>query len=326
MGIADCFAGRGEYADGAAGSPVLLARLAHEFERREGRGFRELECFYIEKDRPTFDHLETVLASYSHRYTARHGTLGQHIDEMLERLSGIPALFFLDPFGSLPPIGDISEKLMGRTGITEVLLNFMIPNLRRKSGWLLKTPQSPHGQSIIRNLDRVLDGDWWHALCRDNELGWEFEVLRSYAQRLKARTGADPRVVAVRQSPDRTPIYYLILLTRSRHGVWYFNEAVARAQHAFQQRYGEQGDLFAPPDDRGALAQHVKGNIERLCREERRPFRLRDHIDAVLDGVLGRAHSVHVRDAIAQLEGKVLRAEASGELINTLITPIEERP
>jgi three-Cys-motif partner protein len=136
--IVDGYGGAGRYDSGETGSPSLIAAAAR---RLHGRS---LECFFIEKNRKTFERLCEVLAEDDGgqaRWEAWHGTVEQRLDYLLQRADGVPLFLFLDSFGLGLPFDVIASVFTRGLGgqyapATEVLFRFDANAIRRTRGVL----------------------------------------------------------------------------------------------------------------------------------------------------------------------------------------------
>jgi three-Cys-motif partner protein len=123
----DGYAGPGMYRDGTPGSPELALRTAIELAE-----MREAWCFFVERDRSSYETLRSHLERIGHdRWTAYRGRVEDHMDEMLSKAVGLPLFAFLDPFGMVLPLDMLTGRMLaratgrgGRRTPTEVLLNF----------------------------------------------------------------------------------------------------------------------------------------------------------------------------------------------------------
>lgn len=104
--VVDGYAGAGRYDDGQPGSPPLIASAVGALQGRT------VECLFVERDAATFERLRQVLAEEDGgraiSWHAIHGTVEEHLQDLLSRAAGVPLLLFLDPFGlglpsSCPP-------------------------------------------------------------------------------------------------------------------------------------------------------------------------------------------------------------------------------
>lgn len=193
----DGYAGPGVYDDGSPGSPALAAETASKIS-----SFRDLKCFYIEKDRNLFYRLQKVLQKVSHEAVTYLGDVEEHLDSVLAACHGLPLLAFLDPFGLGISFKTLEEKLLARSlrmgayrggPITEVLLTFSLPGLRRNAGHLLSEKTYPRyllaRNTILTRVDATLGGDWWREIWASGETDRESKIVLEYINRLRALKG-----------------------------------------------------------------------------------------------------------------------------------------
>jgi three-Cys-motif partner protein len=97
--LVDGYAGAGRYEDGQPGSPALLAQAL----RTPALAGRNVECYFIEQDHTTFEHLSTVLSEEDPDgrlgWAAWEGSVEEHLPDLQARAEGVPLFLFLDPFG-----------------------------------------------------------------------------------------------------------------------------------------------------------------------------------------------------------------------------------
>lgn len=342
VAIVDGYAGAGRYDNGEPGSPAIIAEAARLPVLRD----RKLECLFIEKDRNTYQRLCQVLQDEDGdevRWTAWHGTVEDHLPEVLERAAGVPLLLFLDPFG-LPPAFDVLvDVFKGRpTGAfppaTEVLFRFDANAIRRIRG-VLKTDDYPARAATLAALDRAAGGTWWqdeNDWSLDNEEYGDWFINRLF-QKITKEAGCAGWGTDVRQRSDLQPAYYLIFLTRHRAGMEVFGEALSLAQEKWRRavfdealaatQAGGQGMLLDPEamfaqEEAQRVAQfhdRLEANVRALLGQHER-FRVRDEWQAVFDGVLGKAREKHLREALKRLQvAGVTSSDSKGKLFDKIV-------
>jgi len=135
----DGFAGRGEYADGTLGSPIIALKVAD----RKANYFGKLLCILIEKDRDNYRNLEEVLEREKSniknwekieiiKENDEFANVIEEIFDYLEKEKSIlvPSFFFVDPFGfSGIPFALIKRILSNPK--TEVFFTFMVRDIAR---------------------------------------------------------------------------------------------------------------------------------------------------------------------------------------------------
>lgn len=347
--VVDVYAGAGRYDDGKPGSPALIAGAA-----RSLRG-RRVECFFVEKNRANYTKLCGVLDQVGRgdvACVALHGTVEQHLDELLARAAGTPLFLFLDPFGLGLPFDVISGVFTGRPAgrhvpATEVLFRFDASAVRRIRGVLHAEDDYPARAGQLAALDRAAGGSWWRdeddrSLTMEAYTDW-------FMQRLLEKLGRDARcagwVIDVKQRPEQQPAYYLVFLTRHRHGLEVFADAVSRAQAKWRRAVFDEAmdederknggpslfdreELFADEENllRARWEQQIARNVRVLLQTHSR-FVVREHVPEVFRDVLGLARETHLRAALKQLaEAGVTSSDSRGPRLWEKVVIAATRP
>ncbi len=327
----DAYAGPGVYDDGRPGSPALAADTARRIST-----FRNLRCFYIEKDAHLFEDLRTTLAAVPHNGKVYQGEVEDHLDSVLTECRDLPLLAFLDPFGLAMPFGLLKEKLLwrirGRVPPTEILMNFSLPGLRRNAGKLLTESTNPKylkaRQTILVQVDSTLGGDWWREIWAGGAPNRIGAILSEYVRRLQAAAGGCARGVIPVSKFRGSPIYYLIFLTQHPEGLWQFAEAVSlgRKEWADFCRRKELGLVdqmqFDFDENEATWISAIGRNIEKILSAGR-PFRVIDRMLDVYGDTIGWARGTHVRFAIKRLhdEGKTPSTGKGPRVDRLLVEP-----
>jgi len=336
--LLDGYAGRGEYEDGEPGSPLLLSRCAEFVD-----DYRDVLCYFVEQNEDNFNNLNQVLASKGGkaRRLVRHGSLDQHLPELLTLADGRSLFAFLDPFGPALDFATVKRKLLGRPSRppTEVLLHFSVSSVARM-GRAVHVARSTNGElpekerRTADRLNRFLGGTWWRdyfAAVTDQgdaqrATDVALQVGAEYQRMLTSGTGFRAISMPVRPRPDLVPIYVLILFTRSGEGAWYFADSLGKAGLEWEEAWFEdrmrrdplgQGTLFGegPIFDKAKyLAKYepqwvdtIAQNLRRLLDRDR-AFRPMDRVPEVYGTVLGKAWGPHVRAAVRRLHAEGLVA------------------
>lgn len=340
----DGYAGRGEYARGEPGSPLLLSRCAESV-----KNYRNVTGFFIEQNADNFANLKRVLEEKGGdaQRVVRCGSVDQHLPEVLELAKGASLFAFLDPFGLALDFDLLKKALLGRPSWppTEVLLHFSVLSVARM-GRAVYAARSKHGklspadQKTADRLDRFLGGAWWQEYFadvrdeRDEQRATEIalKVCDRYEKLLTAGTRYRAVKMPVRPRPDLLPKYVLALFTTSSEGAWHFADSLGKAGVEWSvacqtdllrkgERYG-QGSLFGDdelPNPKSYSESHGPGwtriiarNIERLL-DELGPFRPADHVPEVYGTTLGQASTPHVRAAVQRLSGSSVVNTGNGD-------------
>lgn len=130
----DAFAGPGKLDDGTPGSPVYAAEVAANLS-----GVRKgvLRCINIEPVKETFDSLKKATAEYEELGLVINisGHFQEKRGEVLKKLGGAPALFFVDPFGTEGAELSSLQELRSDSCIREVLVRYDDTRVKRLASW-----------------------------------------------------------------------------------------------------------------------------------------------------------------------------------------------
>jgi three-Cys-motif partner protein len=322
----DGFAGTGAYDDGSPGSPLLAAQLAAGMAHH-----RTLECVYIEKKKAVVAKLKAALQPIEHKGEVLQGTAAEHVPSVLRRYGGVPLFAFLDPFGLKGLPFDLVVRLLRRTEMpgvvvdtpTEVLLNFSITALQRVGGYLRADGREPSAseKAALSNLDAALGGDWWRAIWAEGGADKGPAILREYVRRIREATGNGfvGWVVPVSDTSDGPPAYLLVFFTRSRDGIWEFNEALslARDEHLAHCEGDEPARLIDLRDLE--LVGKLRVNLVRRL-EDVPEFSVLDEFPAIFHGIGGDARTTHLRDVLKGLHKEgVIDHDGKGQLKDAVI-------
>lgn len=335
----DGYAGRGEYEDGSAGSPLWSMRSA--------AARANVRSVYVERDAREHQHLARVLREHGRPADqALHGDIATLLPGIVADAKGSALFVFLDPFGAaldrtqllwlLTPPGPDDPPV-------EVLLHFSISTIARFGGlirarWAENRELTVSEARTIEHGDRFLGGTWWQKHFRSLADGDEgsatdaaIRVAAEYQQRIRAETGVRSVSLPIRARPRQSPKYLLVLFTRHGDGQWLFAAALGRAGRDWQAAWREDADaalieaarkrhsepglfpvdehvkLTGAPFDRekferehrDAWVDEIAANIARLV--EHGPVVLASRVDDVYGALLGLAYDVHVRAAVKKL-------------------------
>jgi len=193
----DGFAGRGEYADGTLGSPIIALNVADKLASY----FDKLIFFFVEKDGDNFKNLGEVLERERPNIKNRgkievkkendeFANVAEQIFEYLEKEKSVlvPSFFFIDPFGfSGVPFTTIQKILSNPK--TEVFFTFMVRDMARfiEHSQLKDTLTELFGTEEWKSLIQVPNREkalielyrkQLHEMGRV-EYGWSFRVCES---------------------------------------------------------------------------------------------------------------------------------------------------
>lgn len=335
----DGYAGRGEYEDGSAGSPLWSMRSA--------AAKANVRSVYVERDVHEHRHLARVVREHGRPADqALHGDIATLLPRIVADAKGSALFVFLDPFGAaldrtqllalLAPPGPGDPPV-------EVLLHFSISTIARFGGlirmrWAENRELSPSEAKTVEHGDRFLGGTWWQKHFRPLVEGDEgsatdaaMRVAAEYQRRIREETGVRSVSLPIRVRPGQSPKYLLVLFTRHADGQWAFAAALGRAGRDWQAAWRDDADAalvaaarkknpdpgFFPVDDwvkltdepfnrekferehRSRWVDEIAANIARLVGQG--PVVLASRVDDVYGALLGLAYDTHVRAAVKKL-------------------------
>lgn len=339
--IVDGYAGRGRYEDGSPGSPALIAEAAQD-PRLRGR---TIECLFVEKREAEYTELCSMLTEVEKSSTtpitwsARRGNVADHLDELLDRATGVPLFLFLDPFGLGLPFEVIASVFERRprgqgTPATEVLFRFDAGAIRRIRGVLHKSTE-PSRDATLRALDTAAGGTWWRdeddpSMPNADYVGWfAGRLLRE----ITGRANCAGWVVPIKQREDLQPVYLLVFLTRHRAGMEKFGETISTAQadwrkevylDAFRAAQQDKQDslialdpeaLWKTEEEKLAAQwrEEIERNVRAILREHER-FIIRPHMSEVYGDTIGVARTTHLRKVLVKLHAEgVTTSDSKGK-------------
>jgi three-Cys-motif partner protein len=246
--ILDGFAGRGRYTNGTPGSPVQMGQLADEV--KTWKDPVDLRIFNIEMQPENFAELQASTEAWvtSGTITNYNTSFHKALPDVLSAAASSPLFAFLDPFRPKQLLFDEFKPLLTRTSITELLIVFHTPHVRR----IIDQVRSPNTTEAtrsgsIKRLNSIFGGDRWAKLLTDgpNSEG----VVRCFVDELLLQS----RILGKRLFICDTPIearhganlkYHIIFLTRHQDGVQLINDAfVKEKRDSFSQTTGQTGTL-----------------------------------------------------------------------------------
>jgi three-Cys-motif partner protein len=336
VAFVDGYAGEGRYDGGEEGSPALALRAA-----RTLAGKRALECIFVEADKIVFIKLSAVVEAEKGACAAAclTGELLEHLDYILSATAGIPAFFFLDPYGLMIPFEDVVKIFTRRPSgfgepATEVLINFNASAIRRIGGYLT-SPKEFAGRDLgLARMDAVCGGSWWRDdwTQHDDKDEAEEAIVRGYARRLGQATGCGGWTTDVRNRDDLKPVYHLVFLTRHRDGMHLFGEALSSALEVWRrtvltQELGDSildvNELLSDREERLASlwVSEIYVNLKSLLAEGK-SFVISDRYREVYGAATGKAREKHLRKAWKQLHAEGLtKTDSKSNLLSKMIEP-----
>lgn len=312
----DCYAGPGEYENGALASPALAIEVAQSIQQMRGKA--TLRGHLVEVKKELFERLEAMLAERGVDWSAKRGKASELVEQIVTNDidDRSPLFAFIDPFGLPIPMAHIHLTMdragrlthQGRsasTAATEILLNFSRPGIERIGGELTANVVDPSRersrQTNVANMDLAMGGDWWHEIWISDGDDRFDQIREGYVARLLEGRGSwKALVVPVSDRWNGPPSYHLIFLTQHPKGAWAYHEAVSGAMEEYRTYCHEHESMFEldPLKDREERwVETILANIEDLLRE-RASFVMWQQMRGVYGSTLGMARQKHVNKAM----------------------------
>lgn len=325
----DGYAGAGMYRDpdnphdpGVPGSPVLAAEITQELSYN-------IRCLNVEGDPANFESLQRETARFPH-VENMHADFNDVVQKVLDRVKGMPAFFFLDPFGTkdLPMAGVIDQIAMRRSP-TDILLRYATEAVRRLAGTYQKDAKG--GDANAQNLDKWFRGQQWRTIIdqyegsqRDNEL------IQYYMQQLGSISNGRLKIVCsypIRSTSGITK-YHLIFATGNRLGMKLMSDILFTAdtkykadkaaykdqkvqeKHPGQTSMFEQFDQESVDDSKIKQIEDIKKSILEQAQKGHRRWVFEDlRCTLIENGWFAQFSEKEFRDACKSLyeDGKIKR-------------------
>jgi three-Cys-motif partner protein len=220
--VVDAFAGAGTYVDPdtlerSGGSPVIAAVRARQYqEERPGKTMRVI-C--VEKNAANRRELEQRLSGLGDIVRILPGTFAQNAEAISAWLGSAPALVVLDPFGIKGVDAQTCQRLLHRTGKTDVFVMASFSFVHRTGGQLtargVPRPDIAGATANVAIVDAFFGSHAWRAIALgrgtrdereraylqlffDDVLGARFRYKLPYP--VRRRSGAPPRYWIVHAS------------------------------------------------------------------------------------------------------------------------------
>lgn len=255
----DGYAGPGRYDDDSEGSGAMLLRKAKELAAIIRP--RKVELHFVEDAADTVAKLRAVAEAEGEGvdYTVTDDDISKNLPVLLDAVKDIPVFVYLDPCGLPIPLEEVVAIFDRPSGpglpATEILIN-LTASLRRFAGMLYSDQDN---EKSLQVLDAACGGDWWRAAwlekcpdkataMEDQKMAAELAVVEGYAAKLREGAGAPGTwIIDVKPRADLKPLYYLVVATRSIHGMVTFGECASKGLEHWRKYHAEEAaedDLF----------------------------------------------------------------------------------
>jgi three-Cys-motif partner protein len=264
LAYVDSFAGRGRYAGGQAGSPLLVLDAIQDALTVRRHQTEEFVCHFVEADDDNFANLQAEVQNHPavtrglimcRLYNAPFSSVSDAIISEVRRLQQ-PSFFFVDPFGyEDTPMATLGQIL----GLpkAEVFVNLMFGFINRAIG-------IDGNPALAATLDRLFGSPEWRSIAHLSKGPREHAFIELYRQQLKQNGAA--YVIPFRMGDDtrdRT-LYYLVHATKHLRGALVMKDVMVASGSPGELGYaGENRHLLLPLFDlhRSELPSFLMGRF-----------------------------------------------------------------
>lgn len=316
----DGFAGAGVYRDGAKGSPLRAAELAHEFEQAQKQ--YHLHCINVEANPDVFENLQANTRHYTNVVNLP-GEFSNVVDGVLEQVGGNPALFFLDPFGIKGIDWETIQKIASRRFPTDLWIRFDYQAVFRLARFYGKERSQTeknlvsrmYGTSDLAFLDKSLQGADTQEKKRS--------VVALYTSQLEnvlrqSRGSGFSAAYLIRALTGREK-YFLVFATGHARGAIVASETVCSIEETYEREVEEYKAAATPqlalPLELEPTAEEIfNGKVSRLkesiwlaCRGEINISRTDINV-RILKDWFGKLRFSHLTRALQELirDGRIV--------------------
>jgi three-Cys-motif partner protein len=261
--IVDCFAGRGQFADGQSGSPLIIVPIVKKW-RDKGIPVRGL---FIEAEPGNYQNLGQSLEKYPEVATTQFGTFDEHLPEIVSQAKQNTVFLYLDPYNVrglvFERMKEVYDQIRASSSSVEVLLNFnsaafmrwALAALQRLKEIPIETLDEPLDQLEdasdepveLTTLNAIAGGDYWRQIALDSDLDFPEKLDRlteEYMGRMLSSFTYVARCEIKAKYHHRVPKYYLIYATRHSDGLELINDAMCKARLKFLGNEFKKDYLF----------------------------------------------------------------------------------
>jgi three-Cys-motif partner protein len=267
----DCFAGRGEFKDGTDGSPKLVIKDLFGLQQTF-RKYQKNECKFhihtVEKLEEYFRLLNKMKLDTPHpeQIHVNLGEFEEKVDSILSRTSGVPAFYFVDPFGYKGVKMSDVKKIIN-TKSHEILINVMSYAVVRNL-----TIEKNHDELCkFFGLDELPDDIKKYVELASNEkteeskplsqqlMKLEDNIIELYKRQIKQNKVGKAYTLSKRIHSEINPnlYFHLVFVTSRREGLKEMKDAMVtfdslrdRIEQEYIEKHGIKnrsifGDLFS---------------------------------------------------------------------------------
>ena len=334
--IVDSFAGRGRFADGSPGSPILIADAVRKWR---GKGI-DVSAQFIEADSGNFDALRRELSGYGDNVVTTCGTFEESLPAVQKAAERSTVFLYVDPFNvrvlDFAALKAVYDQIRKSDSSVEVLLNFNVAIFMRWALAALKRwesmPAASEFESMADNPDEhverktltsIAGGDDWIAIAEDPSLSFQERLeqfLAVYTGRMQ-KTFKHVEVFGVRERYKHTvPKYAMIHGTRHDDGFLLMNDAMCKANRTFindefaSEMAGSLSDIR--PEEAHADRTLLTRSIKDLVKARGEVTRATIQVETLRHGLFGRVTKREINTAVSGLlkQNELERCTTSGRV------------
>ena len=272
--LVDGFAGAGKYDDGQPGSALISATIAVNPRTEASRGL--LHCINVEKNPAAFAKLEEATDFCVKLGFVKNikGEFEKKLPEILAKIEGDTALFFIDPYGTEGATADTLELISRRKGVTEILIRFDDTRVKRLLHYNKNDPDGQNSQAAkteekFRQRVRLLTGETGITAALLNHPQAGKILVESYIEMVTTEYGLFDFGLAypVVNPANKSHRYYLAHFCKHPDGYVYMASFMAKVQRTVEGRTvkKEEESLFGPSTESPDLFD-VMGIREEMVR------------------------------------------------------------
>ena len=322
----DVFAGKGKFADGEIGSPIIALNIADESIKTSHNLNANIECYFIESKFSK----ELSANVMGRKATTVNGCFEDEIEDILRKCTAKNVFLYVDPFG----IKSLHfEKFMlldkKKYKSVELLLNLNSFGFLREGCRLLKYKEFTTQDQILEeregaegtrcindmpNMNKVANGEYWQAIIMDYNKGLidafdaEERFVKEYCKELGKFFNFVINIPIKAKKLKNMPKYQMVFCTNHKHGLIEMSNNMCKRWNQMQEdeRNG-QIMLFEMNTNFRGLVIHLE--YEKIILKEltNRYISLDDLISIIIlkHGVLCN---------INELKNKIKRLEVNGTI------------
>jgi len=222
----DCFAGRGKYhyngqKDIILGSPLIALECASKFQQNQKYDGIKMHCIFIEKIRKCSQDLEKFCEPYIGKVDFeiyKEKDFNNVITNIINKINYHPTFFLIDPDGIKELKRGSLEKIVGRKGATDILLNYIKGGVERITGLTKKKISKILNKKVSEKDIKTIKclTDFFGLTIFDKLDATEKERLKEWADSIFKSSRLSERVVFNMPYLHKSDnIYYLLFASRN---------------------------------------------------------------------------------------------------------------